>query len=82
MEAATAVRIVRNAVDGGYSIGDLDSMVKRMDAHMKRGLPAMDAARMMERESMHGTPGMQGPGMQPMMDGQGGSSGMDRHMRR
>ena len=80
MPAATASRLVRNAVDKGYSTRDLDSMVKHMAAEMKRGARAEDAAAQMERGNMQNERGMD---RQDMMNDRGGGSGsgMGSHMK-
>ena len=84
MPAATASRLVRNAVDKGYSTRDLDSMVKHIDAEMKRGTRAEEAAAKMDRENMQSEPGMDRQDMrQNMMNNRGGGTGpgMGGHMR-
>jgi len=70
MSSGTASRLVRNAVDKGYSIRDLDSMVKHMAAEMKRGARVEDAAERMEQENMQSERGM---GRQDMQSGRGGA---------
>ncbi len=80
MSPKTASRLVTNAVGKGYSGRDLDSLVKRMDSEMKRGMKAEDFAAKMEREGMQGEREMERQEMQQEMRGGhgpgGGSSGM------
>jgi len=76
MPAATASRLVRNAVDKGYSTRDLDSMVKHMDAEMKRGARPEDAAAKMERGNMQSEPAMDRQDMRrDMMNDRSGGAG-------
>ena len=80
MATATASRLVRNAVDKGYSTRDLDSMVKHMDAEMKRGAGVEAAGAKMEKEHRQGERGMGGQDMRrDMMNDRGG--GMGSHMK-
>jgi len=84
MSVATASRLVRNAVDKGYSTRDLDSMVKHMDAEMKRGTKAEAAAAKMDRENMQSERGMDRQDMRRdmMNDRSGGAGpGMGGHMK-
>ncbi len=84
MPAATASRLVRNAVDKGYSTRDLDSMVKHVDAEVKRGTRAEEAAAKMDRENMQNEPGMDRRDMRSgMMNNRGAGTGpgMGGHMR-
>lgn len=52
MAPKTAVRIVQHAVGKGFTIRDLDNMVKQMDAELRRGTRAEDAAARMDRDMM------------------------------
>ncbi len=84
MSVATASRLVRNAVEKGYSTRDLDSMVKRMDAERKRGARPEDTAAKMDRENMSNERGMDRQNMrQDMMNNRGGGAGpgMGGHMK-
>ncbi len=81
MSSKTASRLVRNAVEKGYSIKDMDSLVKRMNSEMKKGVRAEEAAAMMERQTMEMERGTNreemmenrgGPGSGPGMGGMGG----------
>ncbi len=80
MSSKTASNLVTNAVQKGYSAGDLNSLIKRMDSEMKRGMKAEDFAAKMEREGMQGEREMERHEMQQEMKGGhgmgGGSSGM------
>ncbi len=79
MSPKTASHLVGNAVEKGYSLRDLGSLVKRMDSEMKRGARAEDIAAKMEREGMQGGREMERQEMQQEMKGDhgrgGGSSG-------
>jgi hypothetical protein len=75
----TASRLVRNAVEKGYSEHDLDGMVKHLDAEMRRGARAEDAASRMEREGLHGERRMERQDMLQDMNsdrGRGAGPGM------
>jgi hypothetical protein len=80
MSPKTASHLVGNAVEKGYSVRDLGSLVKQMDSEMKRGAKAEDIAAKMEREGMQGEREMERQEMQQEMKGDhgrgGGSSGM------
>ncbi len=80
MSPKTASHLVENAVEKGYSVRDLGSLVKRMDSELKRGAKAEDVAATMEREGMRGERQMERQEMQQEMKGDhgrgGGSSGM------
>jgi hypothetical protein len=52
MSPATAARLVRHAVEKGFTMGDLDNMIKQMDAELRRGAGAEDAAARMDRDTM------------------------------
>ena len=80
MSPGTAAHLVTNAVQKGYSTHDLDSLIKRMDSEMKRGLKADEVAAKMEREGMESERDRDRQEMQQEMKGGhgpgGGPSGM------
>ena len=67
-----AAQLVQHAVEQGYSERDLDGMVKKMDAEMRQGARAEEAAAKMERENM---PREQDKGRQDMQSNHGGGAG-------
>jgi hypothetical protein len=73
MQPKTASRLVGSAIEKGYSARDLDSLVKRMDNEMRRGMKAEDIATKMEREGMKGEREMERQEMQQEMKGGHGS---------
>ncbi len=75
MSHGTASHLVANAVQKGYSARDLNSLVKRMDSELKRGIKAEDFAAKMEREGMQGGREMERQEMQQEMKGSGHGSG-------
>jgi hypothetical protein len=52
MAPKTAVLLVRHAIEKGFTIRDLDNMIKQMDAELRRGARAEDAAARMDRDTM------------------------------
>lgn len=75
MSPKTATQLVSHAVERGYSERDMDGMVRRVAAEMRRGLKAEDAASRMEREGMQGGRGMESQDMQrEMMNKSGGGT--------
>ncbi len=80
MSPGTASHLAAHAVQEGYSLRDLNSLVKRMDREMKRGVKAEDFAAALEREGRQGEREMERRGMpQEMKDnhGWGVGSGMN-----
>jgi hypothetical protein len=58
MAPKTASTLVQHAVEAGYSERDLDGMVKKVDAELRGGMKAEDAASKMDRDTMQGERGM------------------------
>jgi hypothetical protein len=58
MSSKTASNLVQAAVEKRYSERDLDGMVKQVDAEMRKGAKADEAASKMERDTMQGERGM------------------------
>jgi NAD(P)H-hydrate repair Nnr-like enzyme with NAD(P)H-hydrate epimerase domain len=52
MAPKTAARLVLHAVEKGFTQRDLDRMVKQMDAELRQGTRAEDAAARMDRDTM------------------------------
>lgn len=52
MPPKTAAQLVRHAVEKGFTLRDLDNMVRQMDAELRRGTRAEDAAARMDRDTM------------------------------
>jgi hypothetical protein len=79
MSSKTATNLVQTAVEKRYSERDLDGMVKQVDAEMRKGAKAEEAASKMERDTMQGDRSM---GRQDMRQektndrGRGAGSGM------
>jgi hypothetical protein len=79
MSSKTASNLVRHALEAGYSERDLDGMVKQVDAELRKGAKAEDAASKMERDTLQGE---RGRGRQDMRQdrmpdhGRGAGSGM------
>jgi hypothetical protein len=79
MSPNTSSNLVQRAVESGYSERDLDGMVKQVDAEMRQGANAEEAASKMERNTKQGERGM---GRQDMHQdrtndrGRGAGSGM------
>jgi hypothetical protein len=52
MAPQTAAALVRHAVERGFTARDLDGMIRQMDAELRRGVSAEDAAARMDRDTM------------------------------